>query len=180
MVVTKWKKIMNCFAIFLFTPMRPRSRRSDRGMDSSLQFCQSMGRLRDKVGKCAYSGRQTYAKRCILWQRYTVLASPGIHYKRIQLILTTPFRTYAYCISKVNTDRIIAIEWLKGLHAVQWRRVTNPLDGLPVSDQPDIVHGNNGIKKSFESFLVMSCREPCSMVVQRERCSRELIMKDRI
>lgn len=76
MIVRKWIKIMNCFAIFLFMPMRPRSRRSGRGMDSSLQFCQSMGRLRDKVGKCAYNGRQTYAKRCILWQRYTVLASP--------------------------------------------------------------------------------------------------------
>ena len=67
------------------------------------------------------------------------------------------------------TDRIITVEWFKGLDAIQRGRVSYPLNGLPIRDQPDVVHGDDSIKESFKAFLVMGCREPRSVVVQWER-----------
>lgn len=69
---------------------------------------------------------------------------------------------------------IVALERLEVVKSVDGRRVTNPLQCLPVGDDPNILHAVDEVQKHNETFFVMRLSEPGSMVEQAEWCSGNL------
>lgn len=60
---------------------------------------------------------------------------------------------------------IIALKGLKVLDLVKWSRIPHPLDCLPWSDEPHILHLGDGVKKQFKPFFMMRRGEPCWVVI---------------
>ena len=71
-------------------------------------------------------------------------------------------------IDWLNGYGIVAFEGLEALDTIERSGITDPLNGLPVGHQPDVVHGNDGVQEGHETFLVVRRREPRWMVVQWE------------
>lgn len=60
--------------------------------------------------------------------------------------------------------RIITLEWLELIDSLNWCRITNPLQRLPICDQPNIVHCVDVIQKFDKSLLMMWLSEPSSVI----------------
>lgn len=69
------------------------------------------------------------------------------------------------------TVREVASEGAEVLDSAEGLRIPDPLKHLVISDQPDVIHGSYGVEEGDETFLVVRCGEPCSVVIQTERCS---------
>lgn len=63
---------------------------------------------------------------------------------------------------------VIAAKRREVLDCAQGLRVAHPLEELPVSDEPDVVHGGDGVQEGDEPFLVVRCGEPSGVVEQAE------------
>lgn len=72
-------------------------------------------------------------------------------------------------ISFCVTHRVVALEGLERVESVHWRGITNPLQGLVVGDNPNILHCVDLVQEVDEALLVMRLREPGGMVVKSER-----------
>lgn len=72
-------------------------------------------------------------------------------------------------ITCVVTDLVVALEGLEVVDAVQRSGVPDPLQSLPVGDQPHVVHGDQGVEESDEALLVVRLGEPGGVVEQSER-----------
>lgn len=72
-----------------------------------------------------------------------------------------------------NTYRIVALEWLEGVYTCYWRRIADPLQRLPVGNNPHIVHCIDCVQKFDESLFMMWLSEPRCVIEQAERCSGE-------
>lgn len=68
-----------------------------------------------------------------------------------------------------NTHGVVAAERGEIVDPGNGRGVSNPLNGLPVCDQPNFGHFVDGVQESDEAFLVMGLREPSGMVEQTKR-----------
>jgi hypothetical protein len=88
------------------------------------------------------------------------------------------FRTVLVHKIKVSTDTIshksatyliIALERLEVADSVHWCWIANPLKGLPVGDNINILHGVDCVQEFDETLLVMRLCEPSSMVEQTKR-----------
>lgn len=66
----------------------------------------------------------------------------------------------------MRTDLVIASEWLESVKECKGRGIPDPLDCLPVGDDPNVIHGNNSVKERNETFLVMGLSEPGCVVEQ--------------
>jgi hypothetical protein len=70
-----------------------------------------------------------------------------------------------------STYLSFALKGLK-LERVRFVRQTSQvLDGLPAGDDPDVVHGDQGIQESLEPDLVVRLSEPRGVVKKTERGS---------
>lgn len=70
-----------------------------------------------------------------------------------------------------NTYRIVALEWLESVYSCYWRRVADPLQRLPVGNNPHIVHRIDCVQKFDKSLFVMWLSEPRGVIEQAKWCS---------
>lgn len=73
--------------------------------------------------------------------------------------------------SATITYRVVALERLERVDAGQRSRVADPLQGLPVGDDPDVLHGVDRVQELYEALLMVRLREPGCVIVQSEWCS---------
>lgn len=91
---------------------------------------------------------------------------------RHTVILTTqgPVRLGTLHRLPGGTYRIVTLERLELVDAGQGRRVADPLQGLPVGDDPDVLHRVDRVQELYEAFLMVRLREPGGVIVQSEWC----------
>ena len=65
--------------------------------------------------------------------------------------------------------RIVALERLKVVQAIQRSGIADPLERLPTGHQPDIVLLQDFIQEMDETFFIVFIHEPGRVIVQRER-----------
>lgn len=77
-----------------------------------------------------------------------------------------------------KTYRIVALEWLEGVDTCYWRWIADPLQCLPIGNNPHIIHCIDCVQELDESFFVMRLGEPGCVVEQAEGCSaKNIILK---
>lgn len=82
-----------------------------------------------------------------------------------------PQVTHFWIVTALWPILIVTLEWLERVHARQWRRVTHPLQRLPIGHYPNVIHRIDCVQEFDESFLVVRLCEPSGMVEQTEWCS---------
>lgn len=68
----------------------------------------------------------------------------------------------------ISTYGVVALEGLERAETVHGRGIADPLQRLVVGDDPDVLHGVDGVQELDEALLVVRLREPGGVVVQSE------------
>lgn len=79
-------------------------------------------------------------------------------------------------INNVPNYLVIALERLEVVQPVNWSRVSNPLQSLPVCDDPNVVHLIDEVQEHDKTFFVMGLSKPGRVVEETEWCS-EIILE---
>lgn len=67
-----------------------------------------------------------------------------------------------------NTNLVVALEGLEVVESVDRRGVSDPLQRLPVGNDPYIGHPVDEVQEHDETFFVVRLGEPCSVIEETE------------
>lgn len=138
-------------------------RRRDRRATTGYPTCRSTGRSPGTAGTCACTARPTCATGCTPSHCCSAWDGPEGEQKNVGHYWRNVCKRHWWTYGKVALERL---EWVD---ASDWRRITHPLQCLPVVHQPHVVHGVDGVQELDESLLVVRLGEPGRMVEQAER-----------
>lgn len=134
-----------------------------RFLTTECRFFLSTDRFLDMAGMFSCIARLTCARDCTLSDCYNALDDP-VHFSQEKVSNYDKLRMKSFEIPHL----IVALEWLERVHSGQGRRITCPLQSLPVCDNVDILHAVDGVEKFDEALFVVRLSEPGSVVEQAE------------